>query len=187
MPHLDDGDDRARERGDERERGADLVRERGDEPAPRGADSVDRSQAEADGERTGLQHVVLPPGTSRRIAVFGGVYNNYLALAAVLDDAARCGADDVFCLGDIGGFGPHPDRSLEILRESSVRTMQGNYDESVGHERADCGCGYSDPRDNHYAQISYDYTLAKTAPTHRTWMRALPAGFTTALGGRRVR
>ncbi len=45
-------------------------------------------------------------GPYSRIAVFGGVYNNHFALAALLDDAARRGAEAVYCLGDLGGFGP---------------------------------------------------------------------------------
>ena len=36
----------------------------------------------------------------RRIAVFGGVYNNHLALRQTLADARRRGAEGVFCLGD---------------------------------------------------------------------------------------
>ena len=48
----------------------------------------------------------------KRIAVFGGVYNNSLALAAALDDAHRRGAEAIYCLGDMGAFGPHPDRDL---------------------------------------------------------------------------
>src|SRR5262249_13045738 len=46
----------------------------------------------------------------RRIAVMGGVYNNWAALDALLDDARRKDVEAVFCLGDMGGFGPHPDR-----------------------------------------------------------------------------
>ena len=30
--------------------------------------------------------------------------------------------------------------------------LQGNYDESLASGRTDCGCGYTDPRDNHFAR-----------------------------------
>jgi diadenosine tetraphosphatase ApaH/serine/threonine PP2A family protein phosphatase len=122
-----------------------------------------------------------------RIAVFGGVYSNHIALGAVLDDIAAQDVDAVFCLGDLGAFGPHPDRAIERLRQTDVRTLQGNYDHSIGHRLDDCDCGYTDPRDNHYAQLSYDYTFAKTSEGNRDWLRELPTRFEIRLGVRRVR
>jgi predicted phosphodiesterase len=121
-----------------------------------------------------------------RLAVFGGVYSNHLALAAVLDDIARRGADLTWCLGDLGGFGAHPDRSAGILRGSGIPMLRGNYDDSIGHDRADCACGYTDPRDNRFAQLSYDYTVARTSADHKAWMRGLPEQRRLAIDGRRV-
>ena len=118
----------------------------------------------------------------RRLAVFGGVYSNAHALAATLADVRRRDVDAVFCLGDLGGFGPHPDRVFPLLREAGVRVSQGNYDQAIALGRDDCGCGYTDPRDNHYAQLSYAYTLAHTAPEHRRWMAALPGQRRLTLG-----
>jgi predicted phosphodiesterase len=109
-----------------------------------------------------------------RAAFFGGVYSNYLALQAALNDARKRGAEAIFCLGDIGGCGPYPDRSIELLRSHQIVTVQGNYDDSVGHEKADCGCGYTDPRDNYYARISYAYTVERTSGVHRAWLAGLP-------------
>jgi predicted phosphodiesterase len=109
-----------------------------------------------------------------RAAFFGGIYNNWLGLEAALADARRRGAEQLFCLGDVGGFGPHPDRSVELLRAANVRMVQGNYDDAVGNAREDCGCGYTDPRDNHFARLSYAYTLAQTSTGHRPWLASLP-------------
>jgi len=109
-----------------------------------------------------------------RTAFFGGVYSNWVALEEALRDARRRGAEAAYCLGDLGGFGPHPDRSIQILRESGVVTVQGNYDDAVGNMKTDCGCGYTDPRDNHFARISYAYTVEKTSAAHRPWLAALP-------------
>ncbi len=127
------------------------------------------------------------PGSDRfTIAVFGGVYNNYLALEAVLEDAQARGAVSKYCLGDMGGFGPHPDRVFPLLRDHGVRCVQGNYDHSIGHGLDDCACGYTDPRDNHFAQISYEYTRANTSPENCEWLRALPPELRLSLAGRRV-
>lgn len=117
-----------------------------------------------------------------RIAVFGGVYNNYLALEAALHDIRRRGVDGVYCLGDLGAFGPYPDRVFPLLHERGVQCIQGNYDNSVGNNREDCQCGYTDPRDNHFARISYEYTFTHTSRANRAWLKELPAGRRIELG-----
>jgi diadenosine tetraphosphatase ApaH/serine/threonine PP2A family protein phosphatase len=117
-----------------------------------------------------------------RIAVFGGIYNNYLALEAALVDAQRRNVEALYCLGDMGAFGPHPDRVFPLLQEHHVQCIQGNYDHSVGNGLSDCQCGYTDPRDNHFARLSYAYTLANTSPANRAWLRDLPAQLRVQLG-----
>ncbi len=122
----------------------------------------------------------------RRIAVFGGVYNNAPSLHATLEDARRRDVEAVFCLGDMGGFGPHPDRVFPLLRDHGVLAIQGNYDESLAQGKTDCGCGYSDPRDNHFARISYEYTFANTSTTNKAWLGSLPGHRRIRLGTHRV-
>ena len=106
--------------------------------------------------------------------MFGGVYNNHYALTALLEDAARRGAEAVYCLGDLGGFGPNPDKVWPLLESGSVRTIQGNYEESLASGLEDCNCGYTDPRDNHFAAISYGYTARNCSPAFKGWMAELP-------------
>ncbi len=127
-----------------------------------------------------------PVIAERRVALFGGAYSNWRALDAVLLDARRRGADAVAFLGDAGGFGAHPDRTIERLREAQLITVQGNYDDSVGNSREDCACGYTDPRDNRFAQISYDYTLANTSDESRRWLSGLSISRQVILGRHRI-
>jgi predicted phosphodiesterase len=124
--------------------------------------------------------------SSIRIALFGGLYSNYLALEAAIADARRRGVDAIYGLGDLGAFGPHPDRVFPLLQQNNVACVRGNYDDSIGRGLADCQCGYTDPRDNHFAQISYDYTLANTSDANRAWLRALPGEIRFDLGPYRV-
>jgi hypothetical protein len=81
----------------------------------------------------------------RRVAVFGGVYNNALALEATLEGARKRDVEAIFCLGDMGGFGPYPDRVFPLLQAGRVLAIQGNYDESLALSKGDCGCGYTSP------------------------------------------
>jgi predicted phosphodiesterase len=120
------------------------------------------------------------------VAAFGGVYSNHLALRAVIEDARARGAREMYCLGDLGGFGPNPDRVFPLLRDNDVRTLRGNYDDSIAAGRDDCQCGYTDPRDNAFARLSYRYTARKTSARWRRWMGALPFQLRFRLGSRRV-
>ncbi|HRC88016.1 MAG TPA: metallophosphoesterase family protein, partial [Thermoanaerobaculia bacterium] len=125
-------------------------------------------------------------GPYRRVVVFGGVYNNHHALAALLEEASRLEAEAVYCLGDLGGFGPHPDRVWPLLREGGVAIIQGNYEQSLASGATDCACGYTDPRDNHFAALSYGYTERHTSPEFKRWMGEQPARRRIAVGGREL-
>lgn len=120
-----------------------------------------------------------------RLAFIGGIYSNYHALTAALDDIASRGVDAVYFLGDLGAFGPHPDRVPRLLIERGIRGIQGNYEESLSTRAADCHCGYTDPRDNHFAQISYDYTFANTSDALKDWMGTLPRELRFTADGKR--
>jgi hypothetical protein len=121
-----------------------------------------------------------------RVAFFGGVYSNYLALEALLEDASRRDVDRLYCLGDLGAFGPFPDRVCHLLREAGTEVIQGNYDNSIGNGLADCQCGYTDPRDNYFAKLSYDYTFANTSDENKAWMKRLPQMLRLTIGRYRL-
>ncbi len=111
----------------------------------------------------------------RKLGFFGGVYSNHLALRALLAEREARSIDKLYCLGDLGAFGPHPDRVFPLLVEADIPVVQGNYDHSIGNDLADCQCGYTDPRDNYFARLSYDYTYRHTSAEFKEWMRKLPA------------
>lgn len=117
-----------------------------------------------------------------RVALFGGIYSNHLALTAAIEDAARRGAQALFCLGDLGAFGPHPDKVFPLLWEAGAVVMQGNYDASLASGRDDCQCGYTDPRDNHFARLSYQYTFRNTSAANRAWLGTLPGALRFRVG-----
>ena len=116
--------------------------------------------------------IVTVPDDCEAIALAGGPYSNFGAVAGFLRATAHF--EHRFCLGDIGGFGPLPDRTIELIRGAGITCIQGNYDHAIGYGENDCGCGYIDPLDRHYAQVSYDYTERKTSAEHKAWLRQLP-------------
>lgn len=63
-----------------------------------------------------------------RVALVSDLHGNLLALDAVLDDAARAGADRIVCLGDVATLGPRPHEVLARLRALGCDCVQGNHD-----------------------------------------------------------
>ena len=125
------------------------------------------------------------PDLEGALAFLGGPYSNHLALRAVLEDARRRGAQRIFCLGDLGGFGPNPGKVFPLLEEFEVITVAGNYDLALAARMAECGCGYTHPSDNRFAQLSYDYTNRRTTDAEREWLGKLPTAIRFLRAGRR--
>jgi diadenosine tetraphosphatase ApaH/serine/threonine PP2A family protein phosphatase/pyruvate-formate lyase-activating enzyme len=118
-----------------------------------------------------------------RLAVCGGAYANPFALRAWVDDARARGADRLLCLGDLGGFGADCDGVWPVLTGNGVECIAGNYDVAIGRGDPDCGCGYTDERDNRFAQVMYDHTLAATSRDFAAWMARLPLEWRETVGG----
>ncbi len=66
-----------------------------------------------------------------KIAVISDIHANLEALEAVLAVAEREGAEAVYCLGDIVGYGPDPAACIDLVRRSCALTVRGNHDEAV--------------------------------------------------------
>jgi len=67
-----------------------------------------------------------------RYGVIADVHGNEVALRAVLDDAAGCGVDRWWVLGDLVLFGPRPAETLQLLQSlPGVEMLRGNTDRYV--------------------------------------------------------
>lgn len=110
-----------------------------------------------------------------RIGICGGAYGNPYALRAFVADARGRGCQRLVHLGDLGGFGAEINPLWSILADNGVECIAGNYEVAIARADPDCGCGYRDPRDNAYAQLVYDHTLAHTSRDFAAWMGALPS------------
>jgi predicted phosphodiesterase len=63
-----------------------------------------------------------------RIALLSDVHGNLPAFRAVLDDLDSVGADQVWCLGDLVGYGAQPDGCVALARERCDLCLAGNHD-----------------------------------------------------------
>ena len=63
-------------------------------------------------------------------ALISDIHSNLEALEAVLEDIHQQGISEVYCLGDIVGYGPNPRECLEKVMELNVCIL-GNHDEAL--------------------------------------------------------
>jgi len=64
-----------------------------------------------------------------RCAIFADIHSNLAAFEAVLRDVeAGGGFDEIWCLGDVVGYGPDPHECLGLLRQYQHVCVAGNHD-----------------------------------------------------------
>ena len=100
-----------------------------------------------------------------RVAVLSDIHSNAPALEAVL--ASLGSVDQVWALGDIVGYGPHPDEVVARLREEGALAVQGNHDAAV-LGRIPIGTF------NAQARSAVEWTAARISPATRAWLAAQP-------------
>ena len=69
----------------------------------------------------------MPP-LSKRVAVISDVHGNRLALEAVLDAVDGERADELWCLGDLVGYGPQPNECCRTVAGRADLCLAGNHD-----------------------------------------------------------
>jgi predicted phosphodiesterase len=66
-----------------------------------------------------------------RIAVLSDIHGNLHALEAVLESIGRDEPDAVWCLGDLVGYGPRPNRCCTLVADRADICLIGNHDLGV--------------------------------------------------------
>ena len=103
-----------------------------------------------------------------RIAIIADVHSNLEALEAVLRHAEGEDAlGEVWCLGDIVGYGPDPSACLALLRRFDLRCVPGN------HDHAAIGLLPTDDF-NRDAAAAAHWTAGQLSPEERQYLENLP-------------
>jgi putative phosphoesterase len=70
------------------------------------------------------------------LGVISDVHANVVALEAVLDALKKHGAETIVCLGDVVGYGPSPNETIDLLRQERVLCTLGAADERIAYDFA---------------------------------------------------
>jgi diadenosine tetraphosphatase ApaH/serine/threonine PP2A family protein phosphatase len=69
-----------------------------------------------------------------KVAVVSDIHANRHAFEATLDAVAASEASELWCLGDLVGYGAEPDACVELAREHAAVCLAGNHDLAVTGE-----------------------------------------------------
>jgi predicted phosphodiesterase len=66
-----------------------------------------------------------------QVAICTDIHGNRHAFEAVIDAAEAAGAEELWCLGDLVGYGAEPDACVALAREHCTIVLAGNHDLAV--------------------------------------------------------
>jgi diadenosine tetraphosphatase ApaH/serine/threonine PP2A family protein phosphatase len=100
------------------------------------------------------------------VAIVSDIHGNRHAFEAVLADVANSDARELWCLGDIVGYGADPNDCCALARENVAVCLSGNHDLAVTGAL---------PLDefSHGAALAARWTQQVLADEHADWLRSL--------------
>lgn len=122
----------------------------------------------------------------KQITIFGDIHANLPALTAVFADMAARELDNLYCLGDLVGYGTFPNEVIEAIRSRNIPTIMGNYDYGVGNDSDDCGCAYTNPVSEALGKRSIAWSNAHTTAVNKAYLRSLVKEIPLQMGDLRV-
>jgi protein phosphatase len=107
-----------------------------------------------------------------QIALISDIHGNLPAFESVLADIQQRGIQRIFCLGDLVGKGPDPDKTVDLCRARCEKVLLGNWDEVMGFDIPD-------------VQVSWHQD--KLGAQRLQYLKDLPGSLDFWCSGRRVR
>ncbi|HLW93874.1 MAG TPA: metallophosphoesterase family protein [Solirubrobacteraceae bacterium] len=111
-----------------------------------------------------------------KVAIISDIHGNRQAFEAVLKDIDSEAVAEVWCLGDLVGYGADPDACVDLARDNTDVCLAGNHDLAVAGEI---------PLDDFSrgAAIAVRWTQEVIAPANREFLAALkPSGARVEIG-----
>ncbi len=65
------------------------------------------------------------------MGVISDIHSNWEALEVVFGFLKEKGVKEILCCGDVVGYGPDPERCIELLERERIKTVAGNHDWGV--------------------------------------------------------
>lgn len=108
------------------------------------------------------------------VAIISDIHSNAVALKKVLQTIKEeHNVDSIVCLGDVIGYGPHPQECVRLIQEEADAFVRGNHDDSVLNPE--------EYRQNNMAYKGLQYSKSRLTEDELEWVTSSPyhASFTS--------
>ena len=119
-----------------------------------------------------------------RVLLLADTHANLPALNAVLGAAGPMGYDELWCLGDIVGYGPFPNECARIIQKKAARAICGNHDAKVISAKKIQQI--VDHSKEPYKVFVFSWTHRMLAEDVVRYLKSLPGEMRLTVEGRRV-
>ena len=107
-----------------------------------------------------------------KIALISDIHGNIPALEAVLKDISNKKIKRIFCLGDVVGKGPYPEKAIDICCSECEMTIMGNWDDIASRN---------------ISHPLIDWQKQRLDKNHLDYLQKLPNTLEFWLSGRKIR
>lgn len=109
-----------------------------------------------------------------KIAVLSCIHGNLEAFETVLRDIDERSVDQIYCLGDLVGYGPYPNEVVNLVRALGIPTCQGCWDEDIVDGLNACDCSYPSQLAEVRGRLAHEWTNEQVTPETRDFLANLP-------------
>jgi putative phosphoesterase len=120
-----------------------------------------------------------------RLIVLGDIHGNLPALEVALREARAAGYDLICHSGDLVGFAPFPEETVDLVRTLGIAGVRGNVDEAIAAEAEGLGNG-GEGGARAFEERAYVWTLQQVGRLTRRYLGNLPFERRLEIGGRRA-
>ena len=116
-----------------------------------------------------------------KIAIISDIHGNLYALLKALEDINEQNIDKIICLGDLTGYGPHPNEVIALIKrrnsEGKLQCIKGNYDASV------VDGDYTFIRNTTINSFALPWAVKEVRISNKYYLDSLPLSITENING----
>ncbi|MBD7910953.1 MULTISPECIES: metallophosphoesterase family protein [Clostridium] len=116
-----------------------------------------------------------------KLAIISDIHGNLYALMKVLEDIEDQKVDLTVCLGDLVGYGPHPNEVVSMIKRKNIPCIKGNYDASV------VDGSYTYIRETTINSFSLPWAVNEVRAANKYYLDNLPTSMTLDFNGKKIK